>query len=328
MAQAQAARAEALTQREAALKQLSRRTTIGLIAASSLTAAAGGLAYWGMDAERRFNSARERAADAEKRSIEQAIRKEAMRTDIKGQLAAYGASPGQTAAEGPQGGHSPYTMHLLEELSDSWASVQMACSRANQKVLHSSITHQRPFLSSDLNGEIYLQRHPPTRRRAAIVISEDRGEERGQLYNTERDGLAWEAFLRDTCGFEVVRLKNPDLDTFRQAAAKSPFALPGRPAGGRVPVDPTLVQKAAIVWEEKLPVSAPEDTLLLFVFAGTGASKGGTNYLMVDDADLNAPASLTITMMPLLEIQTALRRNAAASVLILDTNFQVLGNQR
>ena len=46
MARAQSARAEALVERETAVKQLSRRTLMGLIGAGSLTVAAAGLTYW------------------------------------------------------------------------------------------------------------------------------------------------------------------------------------------------------------------------------------------------------------------------------------------
>ena len=118
MARAQSARAEALVEREAAVKQLSRRTTMGLIGAGSLTVAAGGLAYWAVQAEERFRQQRQRADEAHAASVDEAIRKESLRTDIEGQLAAYAASPGQEADDGETGGNSPYTARVLQELAE------------------------------------------------------------------------------------------------------------------------------------------------------------------------------------------------------------------
>ena len=67
---------------------MSRRTTIGLVSTGGLTVAAAGLAWWGNDAERRFREAQREAAEA----VERAIDKEAMRTEIQGQLLAFAAA--------------------------------------------------------------------------------------------------------------------------------------------------------------------------------------------------------------------------------------------
>jgi hypothetical protein len=37
---------------------------------------------------------------------------------------------------------------------------------------------------------------------------------KGELYNVKNDARAWEAFLRNKCGFEVARLENPDTEAF------------------------------------------------------------------------------------------------------------------
>src|SRR5204862_3191864 len=70
---------------------------------------------------------------------------------------------------------------------------------------------------------LYFQRQPTSRRRKAIVISVDRAQKRGDLHNVERDAQAWEIFLEQKCGFEVLRLKNPDLDRFRQVTTEDSF---------------------------------------------------------------------------------------------------------
>jgi hypothetical protein len=321
---AQAERARALADREAAVRKLSRRTTIGLMSSGALTVAAAGFAYWGNDAERRFRVARRRAADAEKNSLEAAIAKEAMRTDIVGQFAAYAASPNQFASEGPRGGNSPYTAELLSQLSNVSVSLYEACFTGHLNIQRNSITHQRPFLSTDMNGNIYLMRQPETRTRKAVIVSVDRLYQRGELYNVKNDALAWEAFLKDRCGFEVVRLENPDTQAFTNVFSDLAVKRPTRQgylgqspllhkAGFRKinPDDSTAAQS----------IEPDDNTMVMFVFAGFGAYKGGENYLMTNNSDGARIETLTSTMVPLTPIQDALRRAAAASILILDSNF-------
>ena len=209
MAKAQAAQAKALAEQEVAVGKLSRRTTMGLITAGVLTTAAGGLAWWGTDAERRFRAAQKEAEEIKKKSIEATIRKEAMRTDIVGQINAFAAAPGEPVGSGTDGGNSPYTKQMLNELLNPDISLISACSHANQIVTIASSIDQRPYLSTDMNGDIYLQRQPESRRRFAIIVSEDKLVNEGEIINVERDTLAWERFLNEKCGFDVQRLKNP-----------------------------------------------------------------------------------------------------------------------
>ena len=305
MKAAQASRAEALADRETAVQNLSRRTMIGLVSSGALTAAAGGLAYWGVDAEQRFRTERERVAEAEKRSLAAAIQNEALRTDIVGQFVAYAASPGQYGAEGPAGGNSPYTSELLARLSDSSASLYEACFRAHQNVQRNSGTGQRPFLSTDMNGDIYLMQQPDNRTRKAIIISVDRLQKKGDLYNVRNDIEAWETFLKEKSRFEVLKIHNPDSATFLNAFD----------ARSLVPYRKQGLLGVPLLHKVGLTKTSPEDnTLLMFVFAGFGAYKSGANYLMTDDSDVSRIETLPTTMIPLIKIQDAMRQAAAASI--------------
>jgi len=309
---AQAERAEALAGREVAVQKLSRRTAIGLVSSGTLTVAAAGLAYWGVDAERRFRAERQRAADAERDSLETVARNEAMRTDIVGQFAAYAVSPNQFGSEGPKGGNSPYTAELLRRLSNKSVSLYEACFTGHLNVQRNSNTGQRPFLSTDMNGNIYLMQQPESRTRKAIVVSVDRLRRKGDLYNVKNDAVAWEAFLQEKCDFEVLRLENPDSKTFIDAFASISLAPPRKHGNP----DPAPLHKTGLAKNDPDP-----NTLAMFVFAGFGAYKSGANYLMTDDSDVNLIDTLTSTMVPLIRIQDAMRQAAAASILILDSNF-------
>lgn len=321
MGEAQSARADALAEREVAVKALSRRTTIGLVSAGGLTAAAAGLAWWGNDAERRFQKERQRVADAERRAIEEAINNEAMRTDIVGQLAAYAAASDQQALDGPIGGNSPYTQAMMEELTDQRSSFQAALARATRKVLtYAGLQHdhqQRPFLSTDLNGEIWLFRKPPTRRLKALVISADRIAAIGSQYflaNAERDALAWEKLL-SLAGFETQRITNPSREECEAALDKLSFNRGERHGDFQY----RLIHRVGL--KPRKTIEAPQDTLAFVFYSGTGVVVEGDYYMGMVDTKVASPKDIVQTAVNLTQQQNKLRERAAASILVMDTNF-------
>lgn len=313
MAAAQAARAEALAERETVVKKLSRRTTAGLVGAGSLTAMAAALAYWGTDAESRFRREKERAEDAQKRSLDAAIKREAMRTDLEGQLSAYAASPGQEADDGPEGGNSPYTKHVLEELASADAPLQAALAKAHYRVLGTSRTSQRPYLATDLNGEIYLRQPPTSRRLKALVVSvAHMGDGVPLLANVERDANAWRGYL-ERCGFQVEALVNPRRSAIKDAMDSIKFEK--RDTDYR---RNNLIQKVSIL---PSPGAPPPNTMIAFFFSGAGGYRAGGNYIMTGDTKVAPLEDAHQSMLAVSDIQAWARRTAAASLIVLDTNF-------
>jgi hypothetical protein len=337
MASIQAARATALVEREAAVKTLSRRTTAGLLASGTLTAVASGLAYWGNDAEARFKRERQRAEDADRKSAEEAIRQQAARTDIEGQLAAYAASPGQQAADGPPGGNSPYTKTVLMELAKPAASIQQALANAHYQVLKSSEIGQRPYLSTDMNGEIFLLHKTPGRRLKALVVSVDSlGKDetltvQARLENVARDAAAWNTFL-SAQGFEVNHLTNPGFDQLKAAMAGTAFPATSK-QGLR---GKSLVRKAGIKVDDSSSLQGAlaerPNTLLAFFFAGAGLYHNGSNYVFVNDSHADMTPGKAELSMPTFvkvdKIQAWAREIAQASIIILDTNFNDVSSMK
>jgi hypothetical protein len=164
IAKANAERAEALTRREEALVSLKRRTVLGGVLAVGLSLGLGGMAWWTLQLRRR-------AEEAERNAIDELVRREAMRTDITGQIVAYATSPGQWAMDSGVDGHSPYTGTLLRELQAPDISLWVALSRTTTQVAKATNGSQRPFISSDMNGDVFLGRPSPTRRLRALVIA-------------------------------------------------------------------------------------------------------------------------------------------------------------
>lgn len=291
----QTARAEALAEKERTLHKLQRRTILGGIGAGALSLGIGGLSYRNIQAERRL-------ARAEEASVEAAALREAARTDVEGQLVAYAASAGQLALDSSEGERtSPYTKRLLDRLGDPGTSIQAALFRAGRDVIDLTGKEQRPFVSSDMMGDIYLHHRPASRLCKAIVIS---AETVGSIRfpNVPRDGDAWTAFL-EARGFEVKRVSNPTYQQIVKAVDEVRFTRPEAPS------------------ETPPALTAAPNAFLLFFFSGGGARAGRDLLLLASDSLTprgNIDASKAVTVEWLAD---RLRERAVASALILDTAF-------
>lgn len=298
IAAAQVARAEAL-------KRLSRRTTIGLIGAGGLTTAAGGLAYWGNDAERRF-------AEARRQSVDAVVSREASRVDLAGRLS---VSLDRFPAEATLTGAS----RVRRALDDPNTSIQDALEQIRERGVS---------YSTDLNGEIYLRRKSPTRRTKALVVSTrspitfpfatfisngvvvDSRPRRIELDGTQ-EAATWVTFLQD-CGIEVHQIVEPtkaSLGTAMRALTFSPIATPER-TGWNVP----RVQNAGLT-----PVAdeTQADTLAIFLFFGLGLVAREQGVLCVSDTDTTSQQVAYETGVAMGAIEELLDgTNAAASVII------------
>lgn len=294
-AEALAARAEALAEREGAVATLRRRTVLGGIGAGLASLGLGGLGYRTWWTQGRLRDEQARADRAQAASLDAAIDREAARVDIEGQLIAFAASPGEFASDGEPGeDNSPYTKRLLEELTRPNASLQDALSQAGRRVLEATRFQQRPYVASDLNGELYIRRKPESRTCRAIVLAVDHAGVT-RFRNPLRDGSAWAQFLH-VCGFEVTYLSNP---TYQEAVA----------ALDRIRFVDSQVSKP------------PANTCAFLFFSGGGVRDGRDLLLLASDSmtqnELVArPKSLDVTTLA-----TALRQAAAASLLVLDTAF-------
>ena len=123
-------------------------------------------------------------------------------------------------------------------------------------------------------------------------------------------------FLERHGQFETIMLENPTLEGYRDALRQ----LRDRLATRRSDRD-RLIRRVAL---EPMQKNALPNTLALFFFAGIGGYERGSNFLLTRDTKVGGLADVANaprTMMPVTQIQSSLREAAAASVLILDTNF-------
>lgn len=336
VATAQSESATALADREAAVQKLSRRTTFGLISAGGLTTTAGGLAWWGTDAERRFQVERRKAAEAERSAADTLMNQEAMREDIAGQLTVYAAGPDQEALDGPADSNSPFTQSMIEELADERTSLQTAVAKATRKVqaLAAKEGHiQRPYLATDLSASIYLFRKPNTRVLKALVVSADRwqGTINGNYTqiassNSGRDGTAWEGLLRKA-GFDVQTLWNP----LRDRAVLALADLVGETSESPNELSSTsrLGTSSALPSNKESLIRG--NSLAIVFYSGVGFVDGNEPYLGLTGSGFGKADDMLKNAISLYSIQQLLRRRYAASVLVMDTCFtplrQVRNNQ-
>jgi hypothetical protein len=327
MARANEERSQALARQEQALLALRRRTLQGAALALLFSAGIAGMGWWSLRLRRR-------AEEAEKRSIAELVKAESQRRDISGQIVAYAALPGQPAADAGPEGVSPYTAALLQELRVEQASLWTAVSRASTRVFRDTRGLQRPFISSDMNGDLYLRLRSPTRRLHALVLGVGRMSALGDLDlpGVYRDIEAWRKFLLE-CGFEVTLLKDPRKQAVDDALRGVRLALGRAPTGVRriaLKLEPGLPAASVAAPQAREPAKPAEpakpepakDSLVVVFYSGYGFRVGADRYLAVADTGLDAAHQPDAkTAVPVAGLETSLRESVAASLLILDTNF-------
>lgn len=298
--------AVAQEQRERALQQLSRRTTLTMWGAAGFTVAAGGLAYWGVDAEQRFEREKLARETAQARSLEQAIATEAARTDISGQFVAYSAAPGREAEDSPV-----YSQSVRAAVENKDAGIVSATLSVGENVAR-ALGGQRPYIASDLNGDIYLKRLRKGKPVRALVAFVDRlvGDAKAMLQYPEPEARAWERLLKDA-GLSVEFLANPTAAELVAGVDRLGF----RPHAGESQRPPKGTGA--------LPATTPSDTLNFFFLSGFGINVEGQDMLIGTDAAF-ADRNNISGLVSLADIQRQMRDTAAASILYLDTAFPPL----
>jgi hypothetical protein len=309
--------------REANARKLARRTMLGMIGTSALACAAGGAAIWAFHAEEQFREEQQKRLAAEQKAAQLASLAESMRTDLAGQLLAFAASPGQLAQDGT-GPNSPYTEALVRALQQRDSSFNDALFRTNEEVLQATRGAQRPFLSSDMNGQIFLWRGPPNRRISALVVSSDRWGD-NVLPNADNDAQSWVQLFR-SANINVERMQNPGRAHLLDALDSQASAL--APKHGNLLSG--LVHKVGLARIESPERNNP-NTLSIFIFVGMGGIQiNGENLLPLWEDFQQFTAAFDSDAMekafrersiPIAEISTRLRTMAAASIFVFDSNF-------
>ena len=299
---AQRARAGALAEREAAVRKLSRRTAVALTGAGTLTALSAGLAYWGTNAETRFRRERERAAQAGEEALQSAIDKEALRPDILGSLTIFALESGHGAQEGQQG--SLLSQSLLNAVSNRSVSIEQAVRAARDEVLRNTrFAGTRPTIATDLNSAIYMRRHPPDRKRFAVVIGNSNYKQTSNLRWTAFDAEAWASFLNKE-GFEVAIGIDATLRQMNDLLSWGLTKIAAQPRGNSH--DPTVNS------------AATPNPLLVAYYAGHAISVNARHFLLPVDVNMKTDETIETSAIALDDFQSRALVGGGASIIIIN----------
>ena len=78
----------------------------------------------------------------------------------EGTLIAFATSPGQTALDGPEGTHSPFTNALLTHLTEPGVEIQEVMTEVRAEVKDQTHNGQLPWGNTNLTGKVYLNGAP------------------------------------------------------------------------------------------------------------------------------------------------------------------------
>jgi len=188
-----------------------------------------------------------------------------------------------------------------------------------KKVLEKTQGRQRPYISSDLNGDVYLRLSPPSRRRRALLVTVDHIDSSTDLPGVRIDGQAWNDFLQ-SAGIEVQWLRNPKREDVMVAIRSVQLSSTDIPASMFRRVG-ALAPPAKAGTREANPPPAPNSFYLLY-YGGPSFRDSGQRYLALDDTPLLKSgvdsAELRRTAVAVDELSALLRQRFAASCLVLD----------
>jgi Caspase domain len=253
---------------------------------------------------------------------------EAAREDIRGQIVAYAAAFGSMEMDVVEGlSTSPYTTPLVQKLRQK-KNVVEAIVDAHKYVLEGSHSVQRPLLSTSLNGQIYLHRQPPTRRKRVLAISVDEpGAGVSRLKGPPHDVEAFTSILLEL-GFsrnDTIILPNPDRTEIEAAIDKIKNGFRQRVDVGPRVRDEQLLVRVGLKYEEPAAAPAPDNTLFVLFFSGHGVHIRDKDYIIprlsphIDS--VKSPDDVERVAVNVAWLTRAAEETAAASIVILDTHF-------
>lgn len=111
---------------------------------------------------------------------------------IKGTAIIYSAAPGQTAQDGPKGGHGVFTGELLRVLDQPGLSLEQVFKQTAVRVGRATNNKQKPWINSSVSGDIIFNRTAQSGTVAAPLSGDNRAEM--LFWETIKDSKGRDAF--------------------------------------------------------------------------------------------------------------------------------------
>jgi len=265
------------------------------------------------------------------------VAREAARTDIRGEIISYATAPGALAMDTIGSSKtSPYTSALVQKLRQRNESLIKALTDVHQDVIGATQGRQRPFISTSMNGHIFVWQQPRDRTKRALIISVDDG---GEFFKSSRlaaprhDAQAFIALLRDA-GFqsdEIVALHNMTKIEFdhavQQLMANAKPERHKRMNMSPIPYEDWRGQPSLMHVGIRVPATKQVELLqnaLVFVyFSGLGLSMSGEKYLVPDLGQevVRDPEDAKEKLINVDQLVRLMSKRFPAAVFILDTGF-------
>jgi len=289
-------------------RAVSRRRFVGRAAALGLAAGAGSAAYITATSVHRSSK------------LEQLKQVEARRTDLAGDLLAYSMSAGQGGMDNVPGSRNgPYYLALKKYVFDPDLSLSSAILRAHQDVLSMSNGENRPQLTLNTNGELFLQNELKNRKVFCLCLfAVDYKFTKTPGAQADAEAFAGDLEAR---GHQValVRLTTP-VDFARAMRAIRQKAHAGSGWTRRLAL--ASLQPPSVAPK---PVEAPENTLAVVYASGIGMNFQGVDYFVSESFDRDKlqdehalPPLLSAGAISLQHMRTEWESLARARVFLFD----------
>ena len=340
---AQEARAQLLKDNEAAVKKLARRTIIGIAVAVALSGLAGFAVFKALIAEANLREERERSriagvqakaellSEQERRKAAEHARIPARETPtlqagISGQLIAYSSAKCPHSTDNPQNsGLSPYTEALVEALQSKQQSLYASFAKATQNVIRATSGRQRPYLSTELNGDISLWQRPPNLKVSALVLTAGRWGDL-KMAAPKNNGKRWIDFLR-AADVPAEHLHNATRQEFLDALTKHEAVSEAKRDVGASPEARTGNE-----------VENNPNSLFILVYSGAGVIFDGNEFIPFwpieedyrNELKVEGNPNLykeyyslvALRALPLSHLTERLRKARGASIVVIDACFE------
>jgi uncharacterized caspase-like protein len=196
-----------------------------------------------LDACRDNPFAKELAASTKNRSAVADRGLSRIDVSAKGTLIAFATDPRSVAADGPRGGHSPFTAALLRHLETPGASIDTILNRVRADVWEATNKKQMPWVNTSLIGEFIMNPAPAPTLTLAVgqpsaaadpVAADPRVAQEQRMWDSAEKSNLPEDYKAYLDAYPTGAFAQMARNRIARAATEAPKAEPAKPAAAVV----------------------------------------------------------------------------------------------
>jgi formylglycine-generating enzyme required for sulfatase activity len=145
---------------------------------------------------------------------------------IRGTAIVYSAAPGQTAQDGPEGGHGVFTGALLGVLDRPGLSLEQVFKETAVRVARATNNKQKPWINSSVTGDFVFNRSaPPGTAAAPSASGSDREDLFWQSIQNSKDAADFQDYLGRFPNGAFASLARRRIHGLKLASLPPPFSV-------------------------------------------------------------------------------------------------------